>query len=274
VDINVVIIEWTGQPASLNFLRDTTARRQLETALMHAQKMGAVGTLAGGWAHDFNNLLQGIQGYTELLLLDKPAGDNDYTELQEISKAAGRGAELTRQLLTFSRKVESRLRPVNLNREVLNVTQLLRRTIPKMIRIELRLAPELRQVNADANQIEQVLMNLAVNANDAMPGGGRFAIETANVTLDEKYCMMHEGARPGEHVLLSVTDTGCGMDKETLEHIFEPFYTTKGVGKGTGLGLAMVYGIVKNHWGYITCSSKLGTGTPFKIYLPATAVAA
>ncbi len=274
VDINAVLIEWEGRPATLNFLRDITARRQMEAALVHAQKMEAVGTLAGGVAHDFNNLLQGILGYSELLLLNKATEEKGGRELREILHAAGRGAELARQLLTFSRKVESRLKPVDLNREVLNVAQLLQRTIPKMIEIELRLAPGLRRVNADANQIEQVLMNLAVNAKDAMPDGGRLTIETANVTLDEEYCRSHLGAVPGEHLLLSVTDNGCGMTKETLDHIFEPFYTTKGVGKGTGLGLAMVYGIVKSHNGYIMCYSEIGSGTTFKIYLPAVMAAA
>jgi CheY-like chemotaxis protein len=230
--------------------------------------MEAVGTLAGGIAHDFNNLLQAIQGYSDLLLLDKNKDDPGYRELQEIRRAGQRASELTQQLLTFSQKVESRLRPVNLNHEVTEVENLLKRTIPKMIRIELHLADTLGTINADPAQIEQVIMNLGVNARDAMPEGGTLIIETQDTTLDEQYCSTHLGAIPGDYVLLTISDTGHGMDNETLEHIFEPFYTTKETGKGTGLGLAMVYGIVKGHHGYITYCSEPGEGTTFKIYLP------
>ena len=244
-------------------------KEKLESQLLHAQKMEAVGTLAGGVAHDFNNLLQAILGYSDLLLLGKNKDEPGYRELQEIRRAGQRASELTLQLLTFSRKVESRLRPVDLNYEVKQVEKLLKRTIPKMIKIELHLADTLSTINADPAQMEQVVMNLGVNARDAMPEEGKLIIETENATLDEEYCKTHLGGTPGDYVLLTISDTGHGMDKETLEHIFEPFYTTKETGKGTGLGLAMVYGIVKSHNGYIMCYSEPGEGTAFKIYMPA-----
>jgi two-component system cell cycle sensor histidine kinase/response regulator CckA len=241
----------------------------LEAQLFQAQKMEAVGTLAGGIAHDFNNLLQVIQGYTEVLQNEVGRNKPGFEALQKIHRSAKRGAELTRQLLTFSRKVQSERRPLDLNREVEQVTKLLERTIPKMIEIELYLSECPAVVSADPIQVEQAIMNLAVNAMDAMPEGGKIVIETETIKLDEQFCKTHLGARPGEYVLLSISDTGHGMDREILEHVFEPFYTTKDVGKGTGLGLAMVYGIVKNHEGYILCYSELSKGTTFKMYLPA-----
>ena len=259
-----------GNPVgSIINLRDITEQKKLQGQLQHAQKMEAVGTLAGGIAHDFNNLLQAVQGYGELLFRGKPKDHPDCAGLQKILNAAKRGAELTRQLLTFSRKVESRKRPLDLNYEVREVQRLLERTLPRMIDIELHLAVDLEVVNADPVQMEQVLMNLAVNSKDAMPQGGRLIVETKNVTLDAEFCKTHLGSKPGEYVMLGVSDTGHGMDNRTIAHIFEPFYTTKGPGKGTGLGLAMVYGIVKDHEGYITCHSAPGIGTTFKIYLPA-----
>jgi len=266
--LEAILITWEGRPATLNFLRDTTEQRRLEAQLLQAQKMEAVGNLAGGVAHDFNNLLQAIHGYTEMLLLNKAETDEGYAELKEIERAAERASELTRQLLTFSRKVESRLRPLDLNSEIRQTEKLLSRTLPKMIQIEILLADDLKTVRADPAQIEQILMNLAVNARDAMPNGGRLVIETENISLDEDYCETHLGADQGDYVLLTVSDTGHGMDRQTLRHIFEPFYTTKEIGKGTGLGLAMVYGLVKNHGGYITCYSEPGQGTILKIYLP------
>jgi PAS domain S-box-containing protein len=258
-----------GNPVgSIINLRDITEQKKLQGQLQHAQKMEAVGTLAGGIAHDFNNLLQAVQGYAELLFRGKPKDHPDCPSLQKILNAARRGAELTRQLLTFSRKVESRKRPLDLNYEVHEVQRLLERTLPRMIDIELHLADDLKIVNADPVQMEQVLMNLAVNSKDAMPQGGRLVVESKNVTLDAEFCKAHLGSKPGEYVMLAVSDTGHGMDNRTIAHIFEPFYTTKGPGKGTGLGLAMVYGIVKDHEGYITCHSAPGIGTTFKIYLP------
>lgn len=266
---------WKGKAAFQSIVRDVTERKQaedekhhLELQLRHAQKMEAVGTLAGGVAHDFNNLLQAVQGYAELLLIGKKENDNEFKALQAIRRAAQRGSELTRQLLTFSRKVESKKQPVILNRIVNNAKSLLVRTIPKMIEIELDLESNLKTADADPAQIEQVLMNLALNARDAMPEGGKLIIKTENVILDEAYCRTHLGAKPGDYVLLSVVDNGSGIEKEILDHIFEPFFTSKEIGKGTGLGLAMVYGIVKNHKGLITCDSEPGVGTVFKLYLP------
>jgi PAS domain S-box-containing protein len=259
-----------GKPVGIRgIVIDITETKKLEAQLRQAHKMEAVGTLAGGIAHDFNNLLQAIQGYAELLLLKKTEKGSGDKELLEISRAAKRGGELTRQLLTFSRKVESRLRPADLNRIVEDVRLLLERTIPKMIKIELHLTGNLHPVNADASQIEQILMNLAVNARDAMPVGGTLSIGTKNFVLDEDDHRSQPELSPGKYVRLTVTDSGQGMDKTTLENIFDPFFTTKEVGKGTGLGLAMVYGIVKNHHGHISCDSKPGEGTTFEIYLPA-----
>ena len=262
-DKNGVIVNFV----SVN--RDVTQEVALEAQLFQAQKMEAVGTLAGGIAHDFNNLLQVIQGYTEVLQGEVDRSKSGFEALQKIHRSAKRGADLTRQLLTFSRKVQSERRPLDLNREVEQVKRLLERTIPKMIEIELYPSESPAVVSADPIQVEQAIMNLAVNAKDAMPEGGKIVIETERVKLDEQFCKTHLGARPGEYVLLSISDTGHGMEREILEHVFEPFYTTKDVGKGTGLGLAMVYGIVKNHEGYILCYSEINTGTTFKIYLPA-----
>lgn len=275
VEITVNYLEFEGQEYNCAFARDITERKEAEkekermqVQLRQAQKMEAVGTLAGGIAHDFNNLLQAVQGYAQLLLLRKDGDDDGQRELQQIVRAATRGAELTQQLLTFSRKIESELQPIDFNREVENVRLLLERTIPKMIEVEFRLAEDLKMVNADPGQIEQILMNLAVNAKDAMPDGGKLIVETANVILDQDYCKIHRVANPGSYVQLTVTDTGHGIDKMTIEHIFEPFYTTKETGKGTGLGLATVYGIVKSHNGHIVCYSEPDEGTTFKIYLP------
>ncbi len=248
--------------------RSLEQQRNLQGQLLHAQKMEAIGTLAGGIAHDFNNVLQAVQGYAQLLLLGADKEQPRCVELQEIVSAAKRGAELTKRMLTFSRKVESKRQPLCLNHEVEQVRKLLERTIPKMIEIELRLADGLRVVNADPVQMQQMLMNLAINAKDAMPEGGRLLIETKNVSLDQEYCQAHVGATPGEYVLLSIADTGHGMDRKTLTRIFEPFFTTKEPGKGTGLGLAVVYGVVKSHDGHIMCYSEPGEGTIFKIWLP------
>jgi two-component system, cell cycle sensor histidine kinase and response regulator CckA len=249
--------------------RDVTKEVSLQAQLLQAQKMEAIGTLAGGIAHDFNNLLQVTLGYSELMLQGRQPEDKDYADLQKIFQSAKSGAELVRRLLTFSRKVEFKPIPLNLNRQIVQVEGLLRRTIPKMIDIRMDLSDDLAEVNADPTQVEQILMNLAVNARDAISDRGKLTIATKNVTLDEEYCKIHVGAKPGEYVMLSVSDTGHGMTKETIQHIFEPFYTTKELGRGTGLGLAMVYGIVTQHDGFITCYSEVGLGTTFGIYLPA-----
>ncbi len=247
-------------------------RAALRDQLRQAQKMEAIGTLAGGIAHDFNNLLTVVLGFSELLLTDTNQQAPAYADLQRINQAAQNGADLVQGLLAFSRKSETKPRPINLNHQIDQLQKMLTRTIPKMIEIELKLTDILSRVNADPTQMDQVLMNLAVNAKDAMPDGGKLTIETAKVFLDEEYAQTHLGAKPGDYVLLSVSDTGHGMDKETLDHIFEPFYTTKEAGKGTGLGLAMVYGIVTRHGGQIRCYSKPGQGTTFKIYLPTIVV--
>ena len=240
---------------------------QLQHQLQHAQKMEAIGTLAGGIAHDFNNLLQGIQGYCELLLFKNT--DQPPRDMQEILRAAKRGGELTRQLLTFSRKVESNLAPIDLNQVISDMRDMLERTIPKMIKVKLHLKTNLSFVKGDSSQLEQVLMNLAVNARDAMPEGGLLTIGTEDVVLDPQYHLILPEIAPGPYVLLTVSDTGQGMDLATQNRIFDPFFTTKSVGKGTGLGLAIVYGIVKNHQGHITCYSEPAKGTAFKVYLQA-----
>lgn len=241
-------------------------KESLRYQLLDAQKMEAIGALAGGIAHDFNNLLTVILGFSELLIAGMDERDPSYEDLQKIHQAARNGADLVQRMLAFSRKTEINPRPLNLNREIERFKTLLTRAIPQMIQVELILSDDICTVNADAAQVEQVLMNLAVNAKDAMSDGGKLTIKTQNASLDEEYCRMHIGASRGDYVLLSVTDTGNGMDPETLSHIFEPFYTTKEMGRGTGL--AIVYGIVKQHGGYITCQSALGAGTTFKIYLP------
>ena len=243
-------------------------KKKLEDQLLHAQKMEALGTLAGGIAHDFNNLLQAISGYTQLLLMKKDQTDADYGKLEVIHGTAQRASELTRQLLIFGRKVETKLKPLDLNHEVQQVARILERTIPKMVTIKMKLAENLKVISGDAGQLEQILMNLGVNARDAMPEGGGLTFQTENVTLAKGYYTALLGAPPGEYVQLTVADSGLGMDKETLKHIFEPFYTTKEAGKGTGLGLAIVYGIVKSHNGFVRCTSEKGGGTTFKIYFP------
>ena len=278
------IIAWHNTPlidekgnieATLSSGEDITQRKRAEdekekiqAQLLHAQKMEAIGTLTGGISHDFNNILQAILGYIQLLLMNKTENDPDIRYLNQINRSAYRASELTKELLIFSRKVESNLRPVNLNHEVAQVHKILRRTIPKMVAIELHLAEDIKILNGDPIQLEQVMMNIAVNANYAMQDGGKLVFETRNVVLDERDSKAHAGAAPGEYIQLTISDTGCGMDKETLGHIFEPFYTTKEIGEGTGLGLAMVYGIVKSHGGHITVYSEPGLGTAFNIYFP------
>jgi PAS domain S-box-containing protein len=244
-------------------------KREFESQLQQAQRMESIGTLAGGISHDFNNSLQAILGYTQMILMDTEDSDSKYPWLLQIEKAAQRSIELTQQLLAFSRKVDSRFRPVDLNQEVEQVEKLLQRTIPKMIDIKLDLDQNLSIISADPTQIEQILMNLAVNARDAMGEEGTIRIETKNITLDEEYCKDNLGVTPGDYVQLVLSDTGHGMDQGTVEKIFEPFFTTKELGKGTGLGLSMVYGLIKKHDGYITCHSEPGEGSSFEMFFPA-----
>ena len=248
--------------------RDMSEHKRLEAELLQAKKMEVIGTLAGGMAHDFNNILQAISGLTELILIRKTEEDPEYLNLTRILTQTRRASELIRQLLTFSRKEKGRLRPLNLNTVLKNIKEILIQTLPRMIDIKVNLTNDLKRINADPTQVEQIIMNLAINARDAMPDGGKLVFTTRNVFLDEKYCQNHPDIIPGKYVLLTVSDTGAGMDNHTLEHIFEPFFTTKESGKGTGLGLATVYGIVKGHNGSITCHSEPGKGTTFEIYLP------
>ncbi len=252
------------------FAEDVTERRALEQQLRQSQKMEAVGRLAGGIAHDFNNLLMVILGYSEFLLERLGAEPHLRGPAQEISSAAERASSLTRQLLAFSRKQMLAPRIVNLNDVATENIKMLTRMIGEDIDLVMVPAPNLWPIRADAGQIDQVIMNLAVNARDAMPSGGKLTIETCNVTLDDEYARFHAPLRPGDYVMLALSDTGNGMDTDTQSHIFEPFFTTKGT-KGTGLGLSTVYGIVKQSGGYIWVFSEVGRGTTFKIYLPRVA---
>jgi len=230
--------------------------------------MEAIGTLAGGIAHDFNNALQGISGYAQLLLMKNNQDDTNRKYLEGIERSVGRAGSLIRHLMIFSRKVESTLGPVDLNHEIRNTARLLERTLSKTIKIELYLNENIYRIHADSIQLEQILINLGINARDAMPDSGKLVFSTQNFVVEAGTPWHLPEMRPGRYVLLSVSDTGCGMPKEVQEHIFEPFFTTKAKGKGTGLGLAMVYGIVKNHGAHISCYSRVNQGTQFKIYFP------
>jgi len=243
-------------------------RRQLEDQLRQAQKMEAVGRLAGGVAHDFNNLLMVIQGQSELILERLRPQEALASNAEQIRKAAGRAASLTRQLLAFSRMQVLQPKVLDLNAVLADIGRMLPRLIPENIELTILPCDSLGRVKADQSQIEQVILNLALNARDAMPQGGKLTIETSNVHLDESYTKRHSGMRPGSYVMLAVSDTGVGMDEETQAHIFEPFFTTKGVGKGTGLGLATVYGVIKQSGGWIWVYSEPDRGSKFKIYLP------
>jgi signal transduction histidine kinase len=248
--------------------RDITEHKRLQAQLLQSQKMESIGQLAGGIAHDFNNMLSAVIGFIGSARLDIPQDSPAQHDLETAESAAWRATGLTRQLLTFARKQIVEPHVLNLNTVIGELDKLLRRLIGEDLELVTLPAADLGQVKADPGQIEQVLTNLVVNARDAMPGGGRLTIETANTVLDANYARQHVGVTPGEYVMLAVSDTGDGMDATVQQRIFEPFYTTKEIGKGTGLGLSTCYGIVKQHGGNIWVYSEVGHGTTFKVYLP------
>ncbi len=248
--------------------QDISQRKRLEEQLYRTQKLDAVGRLAGGMAHDFNNALTVIIGLSELVQESLEAHDPILGRMLAIRQAAAHAAELTRRLLAFSRRQVLQPRILSVNDLVAGMQEMLRRLIGEHIQLTSAFSALRPNIKADPGQLEQVLMNLAVNARDAMPKGGRLTIETANVELDEAYCVEHGPAKPGQYVMLTVSDTGCGMDSETLSRVYEPFFTTKRQGEGTGLGLSMVYGIVKGSEGYIWAYSEPGRGSTFKLYFP------
>ncbi|HLY61388.1 MAG TPA: PAS domain S-box protein [Terriglobia bacterium] len=252
----------------LSTVLDITRWRELGEQLRQAQKMDAVGRLAGGVAHDFNNMLQIINGYSELLLDELPAQDPSRDLVKEIKNSVDRSASLTRQLLAFSRQQVMTPEIVDLNKVIINSNKMVRRLIGEHIELISVEGVDLSRVRVDSGRIDQVILNLAVNARDAMPDGGRLTVETANVQVDEDFARGHIPMTPGPYVMLKVSDTGCGMDADTKIRIFEPFFTTKEKGKGTGLGLATVYGIIKQSGGYVWVESELGQGTAFTIYFP------
>ncbi len=261
----------------IEYVRDITAQRRAEDEakklaeqLAQSQKMEAVGRLAGGVAHDFNNLLTVIVGRSDMLRREIPDAHPWAREMTEILEAAQRAASLTQQLLAFSRRQVIDPKPLDLNRVIERSGDLLRRLIGEDIHVEVIAGANLSRVLCDAHQIEQILMNLTVNARDAMPDGGKLTIETSMEVIDEEYARLHPEARPGSYVMLAVSDNGCGMSSEVKAHLFEPFFTTKGRGQGSGLGLSTVYGIVRQNRGFINVYSEEGVGSTFKIYLPAT----
>jgi PAS domain S-box-containing protein len=276
-DGTLITVRLSGQPVRdasgtevcyERIAENVTQQRALELQLRQAQKMEAVGRLAGGVAHDFNNLLMVIKGHTELLLERGCVDEWQSRKVEQIQRSAERAATLTRQLLAFSRMQVLQPKVIDLNAVVMEMGKLLPPLIGEDIELAILTDPRLGRAKADPGQIEQVIMNLAVNARDAMPQGGKLLIETLNAELDEAYARLHPPLVPGHYVMLAISDTGVGMDAETQAHAFEPFFTTKGKGKGTGLGLATVYGVVKQSGGYIWLYSEPGQGTTFKIYLP------
>jgi len=268
VELNAVLIKWEGQPATLNFLRDITEQKKLEAQLHQAQKMEAMGTLAGGIAHDFNNLLMAIQGRVSITLMEKDSSHPDFEHLRGIEGHVESAVTLTRQLLGFARGGKYEVKPTDLNGLIQKQNKMFGRT-KKEITIKGTYEEGLWSAEIDRGQIEQVLLNLYVNAWQAMPGGGDLYVETENVIIGADYVKPFV-IEPGRYVKISVRDTGIGMDKSTRERIFDPFFTTKEMGRGTGLGLASAYGIIKNHGGFINVYSEKGHGTIFNVYLPAS----
>ena len=273
--MSATLIEIDGERHILSITRDITARRlaeeeraRLQVQLTQAQKMESVGRLAGGVAHDFNNMLGVILGHAELALEQLPPDGALYSDLEEIRKAAQRSADLTRQLLAFARKQAIAPRVLDLNATIESMVKMLRRLIGEDVDLAWLPAADLWRVRLDPGQVDQILANLCVNARDAIAGVGKVTLETGNVVFDEDYCAQHVGFTPGEFVMIAVSDNGCGMDSETMSRLFEPFFTTKNLGQGTGLGLATVYGVVKQNHGLINVYSEPGVGTTFRIYLP------
>ena len=268
LEVSVARTTYSGKPVSLIYLRDITERKSLEAQLRQSQKMEAIGQLAGGIAHDFNNILTALMGYAGLLQMNIDEKDRVRSYVSQILASSQRAANLTQGLLAFSRKQAIALRPCNVNTIIENVESLLRRLLTEDIDLRMEFTRKPLTVMADTTQIEQVILNLATNARDSMPQGGTLSINTAEVELEPEFAGINESGEPGPYALISVRDTGTGMDDGTKEKIFEPFFTTKEAGKGTGLGLAIVYGIVKQHNGYIAVSSEPGSGTVFSVYLP------
>jgi PAS domain S-box-containing protein len=274
---SVIFEDVSGQGRSITVVRDISERKMAEQEkenlriqLLQSQKLEALGTLVGGIAHDFNNMLQIIVGYSEILLLHKTKDDPDYAPAQFILQTAQQEAELVKRLLIFGRKAPVKKVPVNLNHQIKELAAMLTHTIPKVIEVELDLDEGIFSIMADPAQMDQVVMNLAINGQEAMPDGGRLRVKTRNINLDDDYCKSHSGTKPGNYVMLSFSDNGRGMDKETLARVFEPFFSTKqrDSRRGTGLGLSVVQGIVEKHGGFITCESEIGKGTEFKVFLP------
>jgi signal transduction histidine kinase len=262
-------VEVAGEPMALLYLEDVSALRRLEEQLRHTQKMEAIGQLAGGVAHDFNNILAAMLMQLGLLQLDANLAPELATALDQLEKGANRAASLTRQLLTFSRRQMMEVKPLDLNELLADLLKMLRRILGEPIDLMVQGQTRPLWIEADAGMIEQVVMNLCVNSRDAMPQGGQLTIKTEAIEIEAAAAQTRPGAQPGKFICLTVTDTGCGMDEATQARMFEPFFTTKEVGKGTGLGLATTYGIVRQHMGWCEVESKVGQGTVFRVFLPA-----